>query len=257
MHRVAVLILACASVVFSAAGLSPAQPSSTTTPATRPARVPRDADDAVTPVAPGEPTRKRHEQFLKDKQGRRIDLLFIGDSITDYWASRHEASWQRFAPYRPMNFGLSGHRTEHVLWRIEQGEIDGITPNPKVVVLLIGTNNVAGSPDERPEWVAAGIQRIIERIHAKLPDSKVLLMGIFPRNAPDDDRRTRVRQVNTIISRIPERDPRVRYLGLWDEFLNPDGTVPKDVMPDGLHPGPKGYDIWYEAMKPALKEMMK
>ena len=109
----------------------------------------------------------RHAQFLNRIKDGRLDLLFLGDSITDNWPRIGESSWMKLAPYNPADFGISGERTEDVLWRITNGELDGIAP--KVTVLMIGTNNIGQHKDEKPEWTVAGIRKVVATIHEKLP----------------------------------------------------------------------------------------
>lgn len=198
---------------------------------------------------------QRHQKFLERiKQGGPIDLLFIGDSITDFWPGRGKDSWAKFAPYHPADFGISADRTEHVIWRLTNGELDGI--HPKVAVVMIGTNNIGHFKDEKPEWAAAGVTKILDLIHEKLPQTKVLLLSVFPREGKDSPHRKAVEQINQIIAKL-DNGKTVRYLDIGGKFLDESGQIPKDVMQDGLHPTAKGYDIWYDAMHPLLDEMMK
>ena len=233
-------------------------------PTTRRAPKPRTPQDAITPQIKGESEQqqrgfvRRHEQFMQRKAQGPIDLLFIGDSITDFWPRRGQPSWKKFEEkYHPADFGISGDRTEHVLWRLDNGEIDGITPNPKVVVIMIGTNNIGHFPDEKAEWAAAGVTKIVQTVREKLPDSKILLLGVFPRDTKDSPRREKVTQINEIISKLDDGGQHIRYLDIGDKFLDSNGEIPKDIMPDKLHPTTQGYDIWYGAMEPTLEEMMK
>ncbi len=184
------------------------------------------------------------------KQGP-VGLLFLGDSITDGWRGGGKATWAKYAKYDPANFGISGDRTEHVLWRITNGELDGI--KPKVAVLMIGTNNIGG---DTPEWIAAAVKKIVDSIHAKLPETKVLLLAVFPRDAKDSGNRKRVMAINEIISKLDDGKT-TRYLDIGKVFLDADGQIPKDIMNDGLHPTAKGYELWYDAMQPTLEAMLK
>ena len=186
------------------------------------------------------------------KPGDRI--VFLGDSITDGWNRGGEFSWLKFAPYDPANFGISGDRTEHVLWRLVNGELD--TVRPKVVVIMIGTNNIGQLKDEQPEWAAAGVTKIVETVREKLPESKVLLLAVFPRGNSDSRERAGVAAINQIISKL-DNGSTVRYLDIGHAFLDPNGELPKEIMPDKLHLTAKGYELWYEAMRPLLDEMMK
>lgn len=251
------VVAACAATFISSQLLAQT-PSASAAPATapsaasstpKPALEPRTPASAVSPVSRN---MDRHKEFLYRKTQGEIGLLFLGDSITDYWPRRGEWSWLKFAPYKPANFGIAAERTEHVLWRIMNGELDGI--NPKVVVLMIGTNNIGQCPEEEPAWAAAGITKIVETIHQKLPDTKVLLLGVFPRHITGSIYRQKVAAINEIISKL-EDGKKTRYLDVSNVFLNAEGGLPK-VMPDLLHPNAKGYDLWYEAMNPLLAEML-
>ena len=145
---------------------------------------PRTPESAVTP---DDRNPARHEQFLERKEQGPIDLLFLVGSMTDWWPSRGAGSWAKFAPDHPADFGVSGETTEDVLWHITHGELDGL--HPRVVVLMLGTNNVGQHPDEQPAWVVAGMHKVVEVIHEKLPDARLLLLAIFPRDGKDSSNR--------------------------------------------------------------------
>ncbi len=193
-----------------------------------------------------------HESFLKRGKEGKIGVLFLGDSITAGWKGSGAGVWkEHFDKYDPANFGIGGDRTQHVLWRIEQGELDGITP--KVVVLMIGTNNIGYSAED----IIKGDKKIVEQIHAKLPDAKLLLLGIFPRGAEaTNPARAKIKAVNAELAKLDDGN-KTRYLDIGDKFLDTEGNLPKDIMPDFLHPNAKGYQIWAEAIQPLLDEMMK
>lgn len=215
----------------------------------------RTADGAITPDANKKGLKERHAEFLYRKGEGEIGLLFLGDSITDFWPRMGENSWLKFAAYHPADFGVGGDRTEHLLWRITNGELDGI--NPKVVVIMIGTNNIGELGDETPEWAAAGIRKIVETVHQKLPNAKILLLAVFPRGvSPQDPKRLKVNEINKLIAGLDDGN-RTRYLDINKVFLTPDGTLTREIMPDALHPSPKGYDLWYDAMHPLLDQMMQ
>ena len=246
------LTLVCSMMIVSLAVFASAQ-APAAKPAKKPARQqapkkPRTAEGAVTPEVKNP---ERHEQFLKRIKQGPADLLFLGDSITDGW--RGQASFAKFAPYNPADFGISGDRTEHVLWRITHGELEGI--KPKVVVIMIGTNNVGHFGDEKPEWAAAGVKKIIDTVQEKLPEAKILLLAVFPRDKHDSSMRKRVDGINEIIAKFGD-GKKVRFLDINKVFLDANGDIPKDIMPDSLHPNVKGYGLWYDAMQPMLSEMM-
>ncbi|MGC4072059.1 MAG: GDSL-type esterase/lipase family protein [Nibricoccus sp.] len=236
----------------SAQTAAPASPATTAAPAaTKPPLPPRTPEGAVTPAIKNE---NRHKEFLDRIQQGPVDLLFLGDSITDGWPRRGEWSWLKFAPYRPGNFGISGDRTEHVLWRIQNGELDGISP--KLTVIMIGTNNIGQIPDEKPEWAAQGVKRIVEVVREKIPSSKILLLAVFPRGTKDSEPRAKVDEINKLIAKL-DNGKTIRYLDIGNRFLDAAGELPVDVMPDKLHPTAKGYDIWYAAVSPTIDAMMK
>ncbi len=203
---------------------------------------------------------KRHEGFMAQAKQGGIDILFMGDSITDFWRNRGSNVWnQYYAPRHAANFGISADRTQHVLWRMDHGELDGI--KPKVVVLLIGTNNTGKERDKTtprntvPEAIA-GVQAVVADIRARLPDSKILMLAIFPRGTLDAPQRAQVALINTVIAKLDD-GKMVRYLDIDPNFLESDGTLPRSTMPDLLHPNERGYRIWADAMEPTLDEMLK
>jgi lysophospholipase L1-like esterase len=198
-----------------------------------------------------------HETFLK-RRAQPMTVLFIGDSITAGWNSTGSAVWkERYAKLNAANFGISGDKTQHVLWRIDNGELDGI--EPKVVVLMIGTNN---SGDTAPA-IASGVVAIAKKINEKLPKSKLLLLGIFPRSpsatGPDGKPtpvRAKLMEVNAELAKLHDGKTTF-YLEIWKQFLAEDGSITKEMMADALHPGPKGYQVWADAMQPTLDELLK
>jgi lysophospholipase L1-like esterase len=199
---------------------------------------------------------KRHEGFVKQAQQGGVDILFMGDSITDFWRNRGLNVWNKYyAPQHAANFGIGGDRTEHVLWRMDRGELDGI--KPKVVVLMIGTNNTGkGRGANSVPQIIEGVTAVVNDIRMKLPDSKILLLGIFPRGTLDDPQRAQVALINTAIAKLDD-GTMVKFLDIGSKFLEADGTLPRSVMPDLLHPNEHGYQIWADAMNPTLDEMMK
>jgi lysophospholipase L1-like esterase len=240
------------TALFFAAPMLAQTPVPQATPAARPAPPsPRTPADAVTPTVKDP---NRHAEFLYRLTEGDVGLLFLGDSIMDGWPRKGEYSWLKFAPYNPADFGVSGDRTEHVLWRITNGELEGI--HPKVTVIMIGTNNIGQLGTEDPAWAAAGVKKIVDTVQQKLPQSKILLLAVFPRDLAASKRRADVAAINAIISKF-DNGTSIRYLDIGKVFLDPAGELPKDVMPDKLHPTAKGYDLWFNAMQPLLVQMMK
>lgn len=197
----------------------------------------------------------RHEEKLAALKAQgTVDLLMIGDSITHGWENAGKATWQKFyAKRNAFNIGFSGDRTEQVLWRFDHGEIDGISP--KVAVIMIGTNNT-GHRQDPAEETAAGVEQIIAKLHEKHPETKVLLLAIFPRGAtPEDKLRLLNDQINERLAKMDDGN-KVHYLDISEEFLDEDGNLPKSIMPDLLHPNPKGYEIWAKAMEPTIAKLL-
>ncbi|MEC9092092.1 MAG: platelet-activating factor acetylhydrolase IB subunit [Planctomycetota bacterium] len=199
----------------------------------------------------------RHKQKLADlKKQKKVDLLFIGDSITHGFEGSGKETWEKYyAPRNAFNIGYSGDRTEHVIWRLQNGEVEGISP--KLTVVMIGTNNT-GHRKEKPEHTAAGIKKIIQELQTRLKKTKILLLAIFPRDAkPDGQYRVINDGVNEIIKGFANDQEGVYFLDISDQFLAEDGSLPKSIMPDLLHPNKKGYAIWADAIEPTVKKLME
>lgn len=196
----------------------------------------------------------RHEGFVDIAKKGGVDVLFLGDSITDAWRGKAaQPTWDKlFVPLNPANFGIGGDRTQHVLWRIQNGELDGI--KPKVVVLMIGTNNTG---QDSAEQIADGIAAIVKTIRQRSPSTKVMLLAVFPRGEqPGNPGRVKIAEINKTIGKLDD-GRNVRYLDIGGKFLQPDGTLTKDIMPDFLHLSARGYEIWGEAINPLLHEMLR
>lgn len=192
----------------------------------------------------------RHADFLKVAKAGNVDLLFLGDSITDFWrfSDRGLSVWDKyFAPLKAANFGISGDSTQHVLWRAENGELEGISP--KLIVLMIGTNN-----QDSPGDIATGIAAIIRECHARVKTAKFLLLGIFPRG-DSAAAQEKAQKTNAIIRSYADGKHLV-YMDIGDSFLAPDKTVSKDIFPDGVHPNQKGYQLWAEAIINQVKTLL-
>lgn len=206
-------------------------------------------------IVPVEKDRNRHEEFLTVAKAGGVDLLFIGDSITDGWRSTGKSVWEKFfLPLKAANFGIGGDRTEHVIWRLRNDELVGI--HPKVAVVMIGTNN-AGDPAAD---VAQGIKVIITEIQQRSPGTRILLLGIFPRNEQGaDPLRKKNDEVNKLIAAYatPSDPKRIVFMDIGPKFLTPDLVLSKDIMPDLLHPNVKGYQIWAEAINDMVKLLLQ
>jgi len=201
---------------------------------------------------------ERHAACIALMKTRRPEIVMLGDSITHFWggeplgARRTGADvWDGFfAGRRVVNLGFGWDRTENVLWRLTHGEFDHV--RPKVVVVMIGTNNIdLNTPDE----IAAGISAICIELHRRAPAARILLLGIFPRGAAPDATRAKVAAVNERIARLHHKGG-VTYLDLTKTFLEADGSISRDVMDDFLHPTAKGYAMWAAAMEPTLNRLI-
>lgn len=195
---------------------------------------------------------KRHQSMNKNAK-KPHDLLFIGDSITQGWEGSGKGTWEKYYGNRKaLNLGISGDRTEHVIWRLDNGNLRN-QKKAKAAVVMIGTNNT-GHIMQDPTEVRDGVERIVSTLRARCPQAKILLLGVFPRGVkPDDAKRRNNLEINKFISELHNGE-RIHYLDISDKFLTAEGILTKQVMPDALHPRQKGYEIWAEAIEPKLKE---
>ena len=196
-------------------------------------------------------------QRAKDNQGP-CDIEFIGDSITQGWEGGGKNVWAEFyGPRKVINMGVSGDSTQHVLWRFEQGQLDGI--KAKVAVVMIGTNNSGKNKDGTDSYtdsdILEGVTAIVNQIRARQPDTKVLLLGIFPRARTFSPQRGRLLEINQALARLDD-GKYIFYLDFGSQFIENDGSISKTIMPDALHPNEAGYKIWANAMEPKLKELL-
>ncbi len=197
---------------------------------------------------------KRHAEMNRKASARPHDLLFIGDSITQGWEGAGRKTWEKYYGKRKaLNLGISGDRTEHVIWRLNNGNLRK-QQKAKVAVVMIGTNNT-GHRDQDPGETADGVTRILSILRARCPDAKVLLLGVFPRDASPDGPKRRINDaLNEKLATLHDGE-RVHFLDIGKHFLNGKGHLPKELMPDYLHPREKGYELWAEAIEPKLVEL--
>ena len=193
-----------------------------------------------------------------------IEIVFIGDSITHYW--EHDSATNKrhigglttykkyFSKYNVLNLGYAGDRTENTIWMTGDSKLlDNI--DPKLVVVMIGTNNI-GHKKAGVEATAAGIELIIKNIRTKLPNAKILLFGIFPRSASaKHTNRAKLKEINSIICKLGDNKS-VFYCDITDKFLDKDGNLSKNIMPDHLHPNDAGYEIWAQAIMPYVEKFV-
>lgn len=200
---------------------------------------------------------KRHETFVAEAGKGGVDLLLVGDFLTDDWRGNnknHVAAIceKAFGSYRPANFGQGGDYTQHVLWRMQNGELNGI--QPKVVMLLIGGTN--GSNSDDPAAIASGVRAIIATIQQKVPSAKVLLIGVPPWQEKLGKLRAQHTAVNPLLAAMDDGGKTIKYVDFGGKLIGPDGTVAKELMPDGVHLSEQGYQIWADAVNAPLKELM-
>jgi lysophospholipase L1-like esterase len=191
------------------------------------------------------------------RTGDPSPVIFIGDSITQGWELEGGKLWaERFAPLKAINLGASGDRTEHVLWRLKEAPLGRL--DPSVVVILIGTNNVGHGRDDAAATLA-GVNAVVECVRAQVPKASIVLCSIFPRGAQMNAMRGQVLQVNQALARTYPSEGGgggvrrgVQVLDLGTRFIDPDGSIPASLMPDGLHLSPAGYAVWAEALRPFM-----
>jgi len=198
---------------------------------------------------------QRHDSFLAEtkKDGSTIQVIFYGDSITEGWKGEGQAVWtEYYGNSHAVNYGIGGDQTQHLVWRINNGEVDGL--HPKLVVLKIGTNNLGGNTDED---IAKGIHQIIMDLEKKLPSAKVLLLGILPRGDANNAFDPRIKHINTIIKTYADGN-KVQFLDMGPQFEDTTGHVHANLyVPDKLHLNKEGYSVWAKTMAPLFDKMLK
>ena len=213
-----------------------------------------ETNTAIQPVPRDNAWIQRHQNFIAEAKTNPPQVIFVGDSITDAWRTDGKAIWdERFAPLQAANFGIDGDRTQHVLWRLQHGAFDGL--NPKIIVLMIGTNNTPPGRNTTPE-VIAGVTSVVNGLRRKLPSARILLLGIFPRGQKGEPVRAQLKEINRALAKLDDGD-RVKFLDIGPQFLEPDGTLSTEIMPDLLHLTEKGYRIWADAIRAPLTQMMQ
>lgn len=229
----------------------PQTPATNVTTTNLPPRV----NAAIVPAERTGGAARRFEELntrVQAAQGQ-VDLVFIGDSITQGWEGNGKQVWAKYyGQRRTLNLGISGDRTEHLLWRFDHGNLDGI--KPKAAVVMIGTNN-SGKGRNTPAEILAGVTAVVRRLREKLPDTRVLLLGIFPRGADFNDQRGDLLQVNQALRKLANGDT-ICFLDFGDQLIEADGRISKAIMPDYLHLSPHGYEIWAAAIEPQLSQWL-
>ena len=209
---------------------------------------PRAGNRAATP----QPSRSKDDLHAGQVERARkgCDVLFLGDSITSLWMRK--PGWKPIAAsYKAANLAVGGENTRNVLWRIRTlEELEGV--RARVVVINVGTNNMGS---DAAEDIAEAVHVIVGEVRRRLSEAKVLLMGIFPKVVEAGDRREKIRRTNALLAGFADGES-VRFLDIGDRFLTPAGGLDRESIGDGVHPTAKGYDVWWSAMEPALKEML-
>jgi len=194
---------------------------------------------------------ERHESMnTKARQGK-IDLIYIGDSIVQRYEGVGKHVWDHYyASRNALNLGISGDRTQHVIWRLDHGNIEGI--NPKLAIVMIGQNN--GGHNTASE-IAEGVTEVVKIIRTKLPKTKILLLGIFQRREKPTPERAVLAEANNIISKLANSS--ISYMDINSVYVQPDGTIPASLMPDYEHPSELGFKRWAEAIEAKVAELME
>jgi len=206
---------------------------------------------AVTPVPREGKWTERHDSINARAKAGDVDLLFLGDSITQGW--NDNAVWKRYYGHRKaMNAGIGGDRTQHILWRLDHGNVDGL--HPKLAVLMIGTNN-SNREDNTAEEIADGIKAIVAKLKTKLPETKILVLGIFPRGEKPNPQREKNAKASELASKVADGKS-VFYEDIGQKFLTEDGTLTKEIMPDFLHLTLVGYEIWAKSIEAKVAEIL-
>ena len=214
------------------------------------------AHSAVEPAPRADQSWKDRQELLNKRAaeaGDKAQIIFIGDSITQGWEGEGKEVWAKHYAHRnAVNLGIGGDRTQHVLWRLDHGNLDGL--KPRAAVVMIGTNNSNGE-DNTVEQIAEGVAAIVKQLREKLPQTKVLLLAIFPRSENPSPQRGKILQVNQIVQKLAD-DQSVFWIDFGYKFVNSDGTIPHDLMPDYLHLSRRGYEIWAEAIEDKLSTVL-
>lgn len=191
-----------------------------------------------------------------------LDLLFVGDSITQAWSGPGKAAWDKhFAPHGAANLGIGGDQTQHVIWRMQNGNLEGLADPkpegaqpPRLAIVMIGTNNLSGG--HTPQQVKEGVAGVIEAIQSKVPEVQVLLLAILPRGERvDDPLRAKVAETNKLLEPLADGES-IHYLDTGSIFLQEDGTISSQIMPDFLHLSPEAYEKWAQAIEPKIREIL-
>ena len=194
---------------------------------------------------------QRHDLMNRQARKGHIDLIYVGDSIVEHFNKQGKEVWEHYyADRNALNLGISGDRTEHVLWRLDHGNIDGI--KPKLAIVMIGQNNGGHNTAEE---IAEGVTAVVQRLRTKLPDTRILLLAIFQRREKPTPERAVLDKANEIVSKLADSKT-VFYMDINHIYVQPDGSIPKSLMYDFEHPTPLGHKVWAEAIESKVAELM-
>jgi beta-glucosidase len=214
------------------------------------------AHSAVEPAPRGDEWwQKRHASFNQRvaEVGDKAQVIFIGDSITQGWEGEGKDVWATYyAPRNAVNLGIGGDRTQHVLWRLDNGNLTGL--KPKAAVVMIGTNNSNGD-DNSVEQIAEGVTTIVKKLGEELPGTKVILLAVFPRGENANAQRGKVLQVNQILQKLGNNQD-VFFVDFGHKYVTAEGLIPRSLMPDYLHLSPEAYGIWADSIEGLLSHIL-
>ena len=199
--------------------------------------------------------KERHESFNQRvaEVGEKAEVIFIGDSITQGWEGAGKQVWDKhYAERNAINLGIGGDRTQHVLWRLENGNLEGL--KPKAAVVMIGTNNSNGE-DNTPGQIADGVTAIVRKLRERLPGTKILLLAIFPRGENFNNQRGKILQVNQVLQKLAD-EKNIFWVDFGHKYVTAEGLIPDELMPDYLHLSPAAYGIWAQSIEPRLKQIL-
>ncbi|WP_240647681.1 GDSL-type esterase/lipase family protein [Paenibacillus nanensis] len=206
---------------------------------------------------------ERHEHVLRIQESVNPEIVLIGDSITHFWGGDPHTpgiqgapdAWNAvFAPYRVLNLGFGWDRTQNVLWRLDHGELNGLSP--RTVIILIGTNNTSETENARanqPQEIAEGLRAICDKVEALAPGAQIVVMAVLPREQyPNHPRRAVIAEINSHYAEIA-KERRYAFIDLGPQLLEPDGSLSVETAPDFCHLTERGYRRWADALRPFLQ----
>jgi lysophospholipase L1-like esterase len=215
------------------------------------------ANSAVEPMPRDDASAKERNELLNERAARagpKAQILFVGDSITQHWETEGKEVWSQYYARRDaLNLGLSGDKTQHVLWRLDNGNLAGL--EPKVIVLMIGTNNISSDATSVAQ-VADGVTAVVNKLRDRLPHARLLLLAVLPTEEHPGPKRGNILQVNQIIRRLAD-EQHVFWLDFGYRYVASDGTISQSLMHDYVHLTAQGYRIWAESMEDELTTLLR